>query len=105
MRRQIIRPKVDIASGRAITLGAILDGVPESIALGITLASGSKTGLLLASAILLSNLPEGISSVEGLTREGFSKKKIYMIWSAVGIAMTMITLFSFIMLSTRNWGG
>jgi ZIP family zinc transporter len=99
MRRQIISPKGDATSGRAITMGAILDGVPESIALGITLASGSQTGLLLAAAILLSNFPEGISSVEGLTREGFSKKTIYLIWGTVGVAMALITVLSFVFLS------
>lgn len=99
MRHQLVTPKVDAASGRAITMGAILDGIPESIALGITIASGSPTGLLLASAILLSNFPEGISSVEGLTREGFNKKTIYLIWGIVGLVMVGITLMSYVFLS------
>lgn len=107
MRRQLMAPRVDAASGRAITVGAILDGIPESIALGVTIASGSPTSLLLASAILLSNFPEGISSVEGLTREKFSKKTIIAIWFVVGLAMATITVLSYIFLkgiSANNLG-
>ena len=52
-------------NGAPIVLGAILDGIPESVALGITLCLSSDKGLMLAVAIAISNFPEGISSVPG----------------------------------------
>jgi ZIP family zinc transporter len=90
------------ATGRAITLGAILDGVPETIALGIAVFSGRGTGLLMLVAIVLSNLPEGMSSITGLRREGFSKRKIYWMWIIVAAVLTIIAVLSFAFLHDIN---
>lgn len=91
----------DQESGRLITLGAILDGVPESIALGIVLFSGSG-GMLMATAIFLSNFPESMSSVSGLKSEGYSKNRIYLLWLTVGICSVVITVLSYIFLHDIN---
>ena len=48
--------------GNALALGALLDGVPEQLVLGIGLASGDGVGLGLLVAIFVSNLPEAIGS-------------------------------------------
>jgi zinc transporter, ZIP family len=45
----------------AIVLGSILDGIPESFVLGLTVLQGGVSLLLLAG-VALSNLPEGMSS-------------------------------------------
>lgn len=87
----------DQENGQLITLGAILDGVPESIALGIVLFSGSG-GLLMAAAIFLSNFPESISSISGLKREGYSEKRIYLLWITVGVSSVVITVLSYLFL-------
>jgi zinc transporter, ZIP family len=86
------------ANGKAITLGAMLDGIPESVALGIALFNGQGRGLLMLVAIILSNFPEGISSVTGLRKEGFTKKQIFGIWAIVAVLTTLITVLSFIFL-------
>jgi len=83
------------ASGKAITMGAILDGIPESIALGIAVANNAGTGLLVLIAIVLSNLPEGISSITGLKLAGFSKQKIYGLWALVGLVVFTVVVLSF----------
>jgi len=84
-------------SGRLITLGAVLDGVPESIALGIVLFSGTG-GILMAAAIFLSNFPESISSISGLKREGYSTSRIYLLWLTVGVCSVIITVLSYFFL-------
>ena len=86
------------ANGKAITFGAMLDGVPESVALGIALFNGQGRGILMLTAIVLSNFPEGISSITGLRKEGFSKKKIFNIWAIVAFITTAITVASFVFL-------
>lgn len=85
-------------TGELITLGAILDGVPESIALGIALFNSHATGLLMLVAIFISNLPEGFSSTAGLLKEGFKKSKILLGWLAVGITLALIAIISFVFL-------
>jgi ZIP family zinc transporter len=89
-------------NGSAIALGAILDGVPETIALGITLFFGQGGGLLMLVAITLSNFPEGISSITGLKKEGYSNKKIYIIWFIVAIVLTAVAILSFSFLHNLN---
>jgi hypothetical protein len=49
----------------AIVLGSVLDGIPESFVLGLTVLQGGVSLSLLAG-VALSNLPEGMSSSAGL---------------------------------------
>jgi ZIP family zinc transporter len=101
-RRQVIKGGGNDQNGAAITLGAVLDGVPESIALGIAIFNSSGTGLLMLVAIFLSNFPESISSVSGLAKSGFSKARIISLWSLVGLVTTIVTILSFIFLRDIN---
>lgn len=73
-------------SGLAIVLGAALDGVPESVVLGLTIASGGQTGLAFFAAVFLSNLPEGIAGTAGLQQSGWSASRIIRLWSIVVVA-------------------
>jgi zinc transporter, ZIP family len=85
-------------NGQAIVLGSLLDGVPESIALGVALLSKNGIGLLMLVAIFISNLPESLSSIDDLQREGLSKKRIYLIWSTVSICVALSVVLSFLFL-------
>jgi ZIP family zinc transporter len=88
--------KVRETNGKAIFFGAMLDGIPESIALGIALLSKNGIGILMVSAIFLSNLPESISSVDDLEKEGMSRKQIYLMWGVVSIVVIASTLLSYL---------
>jgi len=89
-------------NGKAIVLGALLDGIPESVALGVSLLSKNGIGLLMAAAIFLSNFPESISSIGDLKKEGFSKKKIYFIWIIVGVIVMATAILSYLFLEKLN---
>lgn len=101
-RKPLREPKVKAEGGKEITLGAMLDGIPESVALGIAIANGLTTGILMAAAIALSNFPEGMSSVEGLKKEGFSNKKIYLMWFLVATLTATLTVVSFSFLKSLD---
>src|SRR5690349_24939105 len=51
--------------GLVIAVGSLLDGIPESIVLGLGLLSGQGVSIAMFAAIFLSNLPEGLSSALG----------------------------------------
>jgi len=74
------------AGGTALILGAVLDGIPESIVLGLTLVGGEGIGLTVLIAILLSNLPEGIAGTHDLVEIGWTDARITRTWTIVVVA-------------------
>ncbi len=73
-------------SGTAIAVGALLDGVPESIVLGLTLLSGQGVTVSVLAAISISNLPEGLSSSAGMKRNGRSARYVFGVWGGIALA-------------------
>jgi zinc transporter, ZIP family len=69
-------------SSLAIVFGSVLDGVPESFVLGLTVLQGGVSVALL-SGVLLSNLPEGMSSSAGLRAAGWPRSRVVWMWLAV----------------------
>lgn len=67
----------------AIYVGALVDGVPESIVIGATLVGSSTPSLSFLLAVFLSNFPEAMSSASGMTRAGFSAKRVMLMWSSL----------------------
>jgi zinc transporter, ZIP family len=70
-------------AANALLLGAVLDGIPESAVLGITLLEGSGVGVAVLAAIFLSNLPEALSSTTGMRMTNRSTAGILTTWSVV----------------------
>jgi zinc transporter, ZIP family len=73
-------------SGLAIALGALLDGIPESIVIGLSLLEGGVVSSVAVIAVFLSNLPEGLASAAGMKRAGRSAGYVFGVWG--GIALT-----------------
>jgi zinc transporter, ZIP family len=70
-------------AANALLLGAVLDGIPESAVLGITLLEGSGVGVAVLAAIFVSNLPESLSSTTGMRMTGRSAAGVLTTWSVV----------------------
>jgi ZIP family zinc transporter len=75
----------EAGSGTAIAVGALLDGVPESIVLGLTLLAGHGVGLPVLAAVFISNLPEGLSSAAGMKRAGRSATYVFGVWGGIAL--------------------
>ncbi len=73
-------------SGTAIAIGALLDGVPESVVLGLSLLGGGGVGVPVLAAIFISNLPEGLSSSAGMKRNGRSAGYVFGVWIGIAVA-------------------
>jgi ZIP family zinc transporter len=73
-------------AGLAIAIGALLDGVPESVVIGVSLLDGTGVSLVTVAAVFLSNLPEGLSSVAGMKRAGRSAGYVFGVWGAIALA-------------------
>lgn len=72
------------ARGRALMLGATLDGVPESFILGLSTIAGGGVSPAFLVAVIVSNLPEGMASAAELSGEhGVSRTRILLMWGGV----------------------
>jgi ZIP family zinc transporter len=71
--------------GLAIAIGSLLDGIPESIVLGLSLLEGHGVSLPVFAAVFLSNFPEGLSSATGMKKVGRSKAYVFTLWSAIAV--------------------
>jgi ZIP family zinc transporter len=80
------------ASGLAIALGTVLDGIPESLVIGLTLLGGGQVGAAYLAAVFISNLPEAISSTAGLAAGGWPKARILGMWVAVALISALASL-------------
>jgi ZIP family zinc transporter len=69
-------------SALPIVLGSALDGVPESMVLGMSLVHGGVS-IPLLFGIALSNLPEGIAGSTGLRSTGWSARRTLGLWAIV----------------------
>lgn len=79
-------------SGMAIALGALLDGIPESIVIGLGLLAGGAVNMVTVAAIFLSNLPEGLSSAAGMKKAGRSARYIFGVWIGIALASGLAAL-------------
>jgi zinc transporter, ZIP family len=72
-------------SALAIVLGSVLDGIPESMVIGLTIFQGGAVGAAYLAAVFISNLPESISSTTGLVSGGWKKARILWMWIAIAV--------------------
>lgn len=86
------------AGGMSLVLGALLDGIPESAAIGVSLLGGGHVGLAMVAAVFLSNVPESLSATSGLKQAGRSKGYILGLWAAVCAVSTLAAALGYALL-------
>ncbi|MGC4865566.1 ZIP family metal transporter [Micromonospora sp. DT53] len=72
-------------SGSALAVGALLDGVPESVVIGASLLSGGAVSLVTVAAVFLSNVPEGLSSAAGMRQAGRPRRYVFLLWTGIAL--------------------
>lgn len=98
------RPAPTDGTGLALLLGAFLDGIPESAALGISILAGQNVGLVLLAAVFLSNLPEGISGANAMKKAGQPSHYILGIWLSTVVIAGVAAALGYQFLGTASEG-
>jgi zinc transporter, ZIP family len=82
-------------NGMAIVLGALLDGIPESIVLGSTLLGGAGISIPFFFAVAISNVPEALTAAVDLRREGHKPGWIIGLWVVVAVVSGLFAALGF----------
>lgn len=85
-------------SGTAIAIGALLDGIPESVVLGVGLVTAGAVSPAMLAAVFISNVPEGLSSTAGMKRAGRSAAYVFGIWGGIAALSGLAALAGFLVL-------
>ena len=91
--------------GLAIVLGAVLDGIPESVVIGISLLTGESASVAVIVAVFLSNVPESIAASSDLIRGGWPRSKVLLLWVVVVAASTLAAGLGYVALegASGSW--
>jgi zinc transporter, ZIP family len=79
----------------AIVLGIVLDGIPESAVLGLTLVEGGAISVAMLAAVFLSNLPEAVAATSGLVLAGWHGSRVLALWVGVVAVSALAALAGF----------
>lgn len=82
-------------SGLAIAVGALLDGIPESIVIGLSLLGGKGVSMVAVIAVFLSNIPEGLSSAAGMKKAGRPVGYVLGIWTTIALISGVAALIGY----------
>jgi ZIP family zinc transporter len=83
-------------SGTAIAIGALLDGIPESIVIGLSLLAGEGVSLVAVAAVFISNIPEGLSSSAGMKNAGRSAAFVFAVWGGIAVASGLAAIVGYV---------
>jgi ZIP family zinc transporter len=86
-------------SGLALAVGALIDGIPESIVIGVSMIEGGRVSAIAVAAVFLSNVPEGLSSAAGMRRAGRSGRYVLALWGVIAVASAVASLVGYALFS------
>lgn len=102
--RKRSRGGMDASKQQAIVLGTVLDGVPESIVIGLSLVEGGGVSIAIIAAVFLSNLPESIAATTGLEGAGFERRRLLRMWAGITLISAIAAGAGFGLMQSASGG-
>lgn len=82
-------------SGTAIAIGALIDGIPESVVLGLGLVASGTVSPAMLAAVFISNVPEGLSSTAGMKKAGRGPAYVFGTWTGIAVFCGLASLLGY----------
>ncbi|KJL41992.1 MULTISPECIES: ZIP family metal transporter [Microbacterium] len=82
-------------AGLVIAVGALIDGIPESIVMGLSVLQGGIS-IPIVAAIAISNFPEGLGSTAALKRGGSSGRYVALLWSGIALITVVASVLGYV---------
>jgi ZIP family zinc transporter len=83
------------AGALGIVLGSVVDGVPESVILGIQLASGQPVSVAFVAAVFVSNIPQALAPSADLAATGWNWRRVAGLWGWVVLACGIASVIGY----------
>lgn len=84
-------------TGVAIAIGALIDGIPESIVMGLSVLQGGIS-IPIVAAVAISNFPEGLGSTAALKRSGSGGRSVALLWTGIALVTVVAAVSGFVAL-------
>ena len=100
-RKRCFGPKVGggKATGTALALGSLMDNIPESFAIGVSLLSGGGVSSALLVGVMISNFPEASAGAQAMKITGRSQKYIFKTWGSIAAINIVAAAIGFLVIS------
>ena len=85
-----------------IVLATILDGIPETLVIGMSLLAGGEVGIGMLVAVFISNLPEAIAGTSGMVAGAWKKGRILLLWLFIALVCAFSSLAGYALLENAN---
>lgn len=100
--RKSIASKQQANAGLAIFLGTLLDGIPESLVLGMSLALGGTVGVAFLVAVFISNLPESMASTTSMVGSGMPRNRVFGMWLALLLVSGLAAALGYVLAKLQS---
>jgi ZIP family zinc transporter len=82
-----------------LVLGIILDGIPESVVIGLGILQGGAVSLGMLVAVFISNIPEAVAGTTGMRLGGWSSARILALWVSIAVVCAVASAGGYGLLS------
>ena len=88
-----------------LVLGIILDGIPESVVIGLSILEGGVVSIGMLVAVFISNIPEAVAGTAGMRAGGWSRSKILFLWLFIALVCAAASAMGYTLLGglSPNW--
>jgi ZIP family zinc transporter len=85
-----------VGGAMGIVVGSVVDGVPESLILGIQVGTGVTISLGFVAAVFISNIPQAVAPSADLVAAGWGPGRLGRLWFTVVLACGIAALLGYL---------